>query len=365
VNTPEQVYQIALTALKGFGPIKTRQLLTKIHHLEDLFELPIPELEKITGIPQKTLYAMDRKEALLYGKKCYAYNSRKGIQTHFIIDKTYPRRLRECADAPLVLFSKGNCDFNYDRVIAVVGTRNATTYGRQICEELIQGIADKNILVISGMAYGIDICIHLLCLKYNVPTIGVLGHGLDRLYPSTHKTTAQRMFENGGLLTEFIPGTNPDRENFPMRNRIVAGMSDATIVVESKISGGSLITAELANEYNRDVFAYPGNVGQQFSEGCNNLILKQKAHLLLGSSHFLEWMQWKDEEKKSTIQRQLFIDLTEDEQKIIDLLNQKNEHIDVLASTLEQPVSKINVLLFQMEMKGLVQSIPGNRFQRV
>lgn len=365
MKTPEEVYQIALTALKGFGPIKSRQLLNKVKNIELIFELPIPELSVLTSIPQKVLQSMQRNEALLYGRKHYGYHKRNNIETHFITDKSYPRRLRECADAPLVLFSKGNCNFNFDRVIAVVGTRNATNYGRQICEELIQGIANKNILVISGMAYGIDICVHQLCLKYNIPTIGVLGHGLDRLYPSTHKSTAKRMFESGGLLTEFTPGTNPDRENFPMRNRIVAGMVDATIVIESKISGGSLITAELANEYNRDVFAYPGNIGQQFSEGCNNLILKQKAHLLLGSSHFLEWMQWNDDEKKSTVQRQLFTDLSDDEEKIMDLLNQKNEHIDVMASTLEQPVSKINVLLFQMEIKGLIQSMPGNRFQKV
>jgi DNA processing protein len=244
-----------------------------------------------------------------------------------------------------------------------VGTRNATDYGREICEELIESFSKTDIQVVSGMAYGIDICAHSACLKNNIQTVGVLGHGLDRIYPSIHRRIAEGMLENGGLLSEFLPGTKPDKENFPMRNRIVAGMSDATIVIESKVSGGSLITADLAFDYNKDVFAFPGNVGQTYSAGCNLLIQKNKAHLITNGSDFLNFMGWQSAggvNQKAQIT--VLQELTEEEKRVIECLDSSALHIDLLALNLKMPISRISVILLTMELKGLIRSLPGNKY---
>lgn len=359
-------YQIALTLLKGIGPVKAKHLLSKLGSIEAIFENSISSISKETGIKQATLKQMQREYALEASEQYVDYFEKKAISTHFYTDPTYPRRLKQCSDAPLLLFSKGTTDFNSERIVSVVGTRHATEYGKSICEEMIEAFQGKNILVVSGMAYGIDIYTHQLCVKYGIPTLGVLGHGLDRLYPSEHLSTAKKMLDNGGLLTEYLPGTKPDREHFPMRNRIVAGMADATIVVESKESGGSLITAELANDYSRDVFAIPGNVGQVYSKGCNQLISKQKAHLILGSNDFLSWMQWKEEPTPTTIQRKLFTEFSEAEQHLLALLEEEGElNIDVLSMKLNTPVSKTSVLLLNLEMAGIVKSIPGKKYRLI
>jgi len=356
-------YQIALTLLKGIGPKKAKLLLSKLDSIESIFNDSYSKISGLTGMGINLLKQMDRKDALAKSISYQDYFTKNGIQTHFYTEKNYPRRLKQCADAPLLLFSKGNMDFNASKLVSVVGTRNASEYGKSICEELINGFVGKDIVVISGMAYGIDICVHQLCVKHHIPTIGVLGHGLDRIYPSIHKGTANKMMLNGGLLTEFLPGTNPDRENFPMRNRIVAGMSDATIVVESKDSGGSLITAELANDYSRDVFAYPGNVGQIYSKGCNALIAKQKAHLITNSTDFLKLMHWEEATKK-TVQTQLFIDLTTEELSIINLFKTESElNIDVISMKSNLPISKTNVLMFNLELSGIVKSLPGKMYR--
>jgi DNA processing protein len=357
-------YQIALNQLKGIGPIKARFLLSKIENIESLFHDSFASLAIQTGIPVSFLKQMNREKALDEAQKHFSYIEKQEIRTHFYLESSYPQRLKQCADAPLLLFSKGSMPSNSERVVAIVGTRKATEYGKSVCEEMIKGFVGKNMVVVSGLAYGIDICIHQLCLKYNIPTIGVLGHGLDRMYPIEHTSTANKMLKNGGLLTEFLPGTRPDRENFPMRNRIVAGMSDATIVIESKESGGSLITAELANDYSRDVFAVPGNVGQVYSKGCNLLISKQKAHLITGSTDFLKWMQWEEEKKIQPIQTVLFTDFTEEEVSIISILQVEGElSVDSLAIKAKTPVSKVSVILFNLEMSGAVKMLPGKKYR--
>ncbi len=357
-------YQIALTLLKGIGPIKARTLLSKVGSIESIFNDSLVSISKNAEISLPLLKQMNRENALNIANQHVNYFEKNEINTHFYTSETYPRRLKQCADAPILLFSKGNMDLNAQRIVSIVGTRNATEYGKQVCEEIIKDFVGKNILVTSGMAYGIDICAHQLCLKYDVPTIGVLGHGLDRMYPSEHKITAKKMLENGGLLTEYLPGTNPDRENFPMRNRIVAGMADATIVIESKESGGSLITADLANDYSRDVFAVPGNVGQIYSKGCNLLIAKHKAHLITNCDDFLTWMQWKDEIKPKVVQRALFTNFSKEEVEIISILESEGDlNVDTLALKTKTPVSKINVLLFNLEMVGAVKMLPGNKYR--
>jgi DNA processing protein len=364
VKYSDLTYQIALTLLKGIGPIKARHLLSKLGSIESIFHDSLKSISIKAEINLSTLKQMNREEALLKAEKHYVYYEKNDVKTHFYLDDTYPRRLKQCADSPLLLFDNGNVDLNYDKIVAIVGTRHATDYGKSVCDEIVQGFIGKKILVVSGMAYGIDICVHQLCVKYGIPTIGVLGHGLDRLYPSEHKHTALKMLENGGLLTEYLPGTNPDRENFPMRNRIVAGMSDATIVVESKESGGSLITADFANDYSRDVFAIPGNVGQIYSKGCNLLISKQKAHLITGSKDFLNWMQWNEEKKAKPVQRALFTDFSEEENIFLSILEREGElNVDSLALKANKPVSKVNVMLFNLEMVGAVKMLPGNKYR--
>lgn len=357
-------YQIALTLLHGIGVKKARFLVSKLGSVDAVFNENLNVLHSETGISKSVLKAMKRDEALAIAEKQIAYIERQGIQTHFYLEKNYPRRLKHCDDSPLLLYSKGNFNPNPQRVVSIVGTRAATEYGKRLCEELIQSFVANNIQVISGMAYGIDVCAHQACVKHNVQTVGVLGHGLDRMYPSVHRKIADQLMENGGLLTEFISGTKPDRENFPMRNRIVAGMADATIVVESKKTGGSLITAELANEYNRDVFAFPGNVGQSFSEGCNLLVQKQRAHLLLDGKGFLKEMDWEEKhEQQIGVQRKCFVELNEMEQQICECLtNEESLHIDVLAMQINVPVSQMNVLLFHLEMNGVVKALPGKKF---
>jgi DNA processing protein len=365
LNNSNLHYQIGLTFLYGIGPKKASLLVSKLGSVEAVFHEKLSTIHIKTGIGKNVLKQIDRKNALIKAEAEANYCVKNNIQTHFYLEHNYPRRLKQCEDAPLVLYSKGTFNCNPEKSVAIVGTRNATTYGNDLCEELISNLTTNNIQIVSGMAYGIDIIAHQLSVKYNLETIGILGHGLDRLYPSVHRKTAEMMFSNGGLLTEFIPGTKPDRENFPMRNRIVAGLSDATIVVESKTSGGSLITADLANDYNRDVFAFPGNVGQQYSAGCNQLIKQQKAQMILNANDFLTQMGWDShqERSKQTIQRSCLVEMDDLEQTIFQSLEATgNEHIDVLSFKTKIPISTLNVKLFHLEMKGIVKTLPGKKY---
>ncbi len=365
MNNSSIIYQIGLTFLHGIGPKKASILVSKLGTVEAVFHEKLHVIHQRTGISESILVNMKRDEALKRAENEANYCLKHGIQTHFYLEQNYPRRLKQCDDAPLLLYSKGTFDCNPEKSIAIVGTRNATPYGSDLCQEFIENLGSKGIQIISGMAYGIDIIAHQLSVKHGIQTLGILGHGLDRLYPSSHRRTAEQMFENGGLMTEFVPGTKPDRENFPMRNRIVAGMADATIVVESKTSGGSLITAELANDYNRDVFAFPGNVGQQFSAGCNLLIKQQKAQMVLNAEDFLEQMGWNtdNEIKKQAIQRSCLVELDDQEKAIFtELESNPQEHIDVLSYKTKIPISNLNVKLFHLEMKGLIKSLPGKKY---
>ena len=357
-------YQIALTLLNGIGPKRARHLIASCGGLNNVMENSFKELHLQSGLSISLLRATKRKEALEQAETHALYLQKNDIKSHFYLESSFSRRLKQCDDAPLLLFSKGTFDLNASRIISVVGTRNATDYGKKLCEELIDGIKGKDIIVASGLAYGIDIYVHRLCVQHGVPTIGVLGHGLDRIYPMAHRRTAMEMCENGGLLTEFLPQTNPDRENFPMRNRIVAGMCDATLVVESKKSGGSLITADLAFDYQRDVFAYPGNIHQAFSEGCNLLIQNQKAHLIRNSEDFLRIMDWTDANLTTEIQKPLFASYSPEEQNILNYLQTKGEqHVDYIAADQKQSPGKLNFLLLQLEMQGALKCLPGNRYR--
>ncbi len=367
MKKPDLLYQIALTFLHGIGPRKARMMVSKLGNVESVFTQKVSDINHQTGLSKNLLIGMERDKALAIADEQLNFVLKYNIQTHFYLEQNYPRRLKQCDDSPLLLYSKGRLNPNPQRVIAVVGTRSSTSYGEALCEQFITSISGYDIQVISGMAYGIDVLAHQLCIKHNIQTLGVLGHGLDRIYPTTHRKIAESMVGNGGLFTEFPIGTKPDRENFPMRNRIVAGMSDAIIVIESSQKGGSLITARLANEYHRDVFAFPGNIGQKYSQGCNELIKTQKAQLVISGEDFLNEMEWKTiENHTSGTQRSCFVELTEIEQEICNLLNGKGgEFIDVIANHSNITISELNVHLFHLEMKGMVKCLPGKKYMLI
>ncbi len=366
MNNSNDIYEIASSKLHGIGPIRAAQIISKIGSAEALFVNSVKSIWEETGISKSILKIMNREQALKLAEEQYNFNIKNKITSHFFMNKNYPRRLKQCSDPPIIIYSKGKMDLNQNKIVSIVGTRNLTNYGSKILHELIESLKSEQIQVISGLAYGVDILAHRLCVEHGLETIGVLGHGLDRIYPFKHRSTALEMMELGGLVTEFMINTNPDRENFPMRNRIVAGMADATIVIESKIKGGSIITAELANDYSRDVFAFPGDVDRPFSEGCNDLIRKQKAHLITKGDQFLTFMNWKETNKKQVQQKQLFHDLNPEEKKIADLLENENElHADVLCMKSGITPSQMNVHLFNLEMANVVQQLPGKRFKLV
>jgi DNA processing protein len=293
------------------------------------------------------------------------------IQCLTLNDASYPSRLRECEDAPLALFYRGNTPLNAQKVISIVGTRHATRYGEELCSSFMQDLVNlcPDTLIISGLAYGIDIHAHRAALQQDFPTVGVLAHGLDRIYPSAHRKTAIEMMNHGGLLTEFMSGTNPDRQNFVKRNRIVAGMSDATIIVESAAKGGALITAELAESYHRDCFAFPGRTTDIYSAGCNELIKNNRASLILSAEDFVNAMGWSSTHKKAkeAVQRELFLDLSDEEKNIVNLLQETPEGIQIntLVVKANIPINRMSPLLFELEMKGVVRALAGGIYQLI
>lgn len=370
MNNPadKRLYQIALTKIPGVGDITARNLLQAVGDEEGIFRASRKSLSNIQGLSSKLIDEILSPEALRKAEQELKFIDKNNISTYFISDKDYPRRLKECADAPILLYYKGSSKFNVERIISIVGTRDSTTYGNNFCDSFIEELSSisTDTLIISGLAYGIDIHIHRAALKHNLPTIGVLAHGLDRIYPSAHRQTAREMIAQGGLLTEFPSETEPDRFNFVRRNRIVAGMADAIIVVESDEKGGSLITAEIANSYCKDVFAVPGKINDRYSRGCNKLISSHKADLFQSTEYFLHQMGWDNEsriKKKKTIQRELFIELTTEEQSITDKVREKEPiHIDQLATELNMPTYQLFSTLLELEIKGIIKNLPGNLY---
>lgn len=359
-------HQIALTFLSGIGSRRARIIVSHFNNLETFFEEKRLNLSKIPGIPADFVSLKQRIHALNEADKVLQQLERIGAKTTFFTEKGYPRRLKQCEDAPLLLYSRGNIDWNPEKTISIVGTRHASDYGKALTHELIEGLADYGVTVVSGMAYGIDICAHQEALKFNLPTWGVLGHGLSKMYPREHCKIADRMLETGGLISEFIPSQKPEPAHFPMRNRIVAGLSDATVVVESGEKGGSLITANLAADYNRDVFAFPGDISRPYSTGCLNLIRKNQAALIRNSSDLVEYMNWQITAPKQGRQRILFNDFNPREEKIMTVMRTKPElTLDVIGYLSSLTTSEVTNDLLTLEFKGLVRSLPGKRFQLI
>ncbi|MDP4270786.1 MAG: DNA-processing protein DprA [Bacteroidota bacterium] len=365
MNRQELFYLIALLQIKGVGNITARNLIAITGSCEAIFREKPSNLLRIQGIGINTVQEI-LKANMEKAAKEIEFIEKNNIATFTYSDENYPSRLNDCVDAPLLLYYKGNTDLNAVKTISLVGTRNATEYGKELSERLIADLSEKypELLVISGLAYGIDIAAHKAALKHNLPTIGIIAHGLDRIYPATHRKTAVEMVSHGGLLTEYPSGTNPDRQNFVMRNRIIAGLSDAVIVVESAEKGGALITAEVANSYNRDVFAFPGRTTDVSSRGCNNLILQNKASLIQSAEDLINLMGWdKVSSTNKVVQQQLFLDLTEEEQLITNLLKENTpKQINLLSIESNLPVYRLSPILLELEFKGLVKCMPGGTY---
>lgn len=358
-------YQIALSLIPGIGCINAKTLVAYVGSVEGIFFEKESKLKKIPGIGEVTAKSIVNQNVLSRAEEEVVCIEKHRIQTFFYLDESYPYRLKRCSDAPLVLYSKGNINLNKQQMVAVVGTRNASSYGRECCQLLIDSMAKRSgYCVVSGLAYGIDIAAHKACLKAGVPTLGVLAHGLDQVYPKLHKNTAEKMLHNGGLVTDFLCNSELNRKNFVKRNRIIAGLCDATVVVESAEQGGSLVTADIADSYNRDVFVFPGRATDPYSRGCNKLIRENKACLIENLDDLEYFMSWQSEiDKPRRIQRQLFVELTPDEEKIIDALGDQEQYIDQLCQQCQLPMSKVSSLLLELEFKGMLLSLPGKMYR--
>ena len=361
----ELLYQIALTLVPNIGDIHAKALINNFETAAAIFSASKKDLESLEGIGTVRANSIKKFNDFKRAEEEVAFVEKYKITPLFLTDKNYPKRLLNCYDSPSILYYKGNADLNSPKIIAIVGTRTHNEYGKTLCEKLIEELASEDVIIISGLAFGIDSIAHKTSVKYNVKTIGVMAHGLDMVYPSQNSALAKQMITNGGLLTEFKSQTKPDRQNFPSRNRIVAGISDAIVVIESGIKGGSLITAELGNGYNKDVFAFPGRVNDTKSEGCNFLIKNNKAGLITSANDLIENMGWK---KKKNIspkkQRELFIELSTEEKTIVNILQQQEQvHIDELFIKSKLSSSAVATALLMLEMQNVVISLPGKLYK--
>jgi DNA processing protein len=359
-------HKIALGLIPRIGDINARKLVSYFGNVEAIFNEPYRNLVKIPGIGTGIARYISERSYLDSAEKESEYVTKNNIRTYFYLDNDYPFRLRQCDDSPVVFFFKGTCNLDASKIISVVGTRNATTRGRSLCEKLIEGLAADypDLIIVSGLAYGIDITSHKAALANKLQTIGVLAHGFKTTYPAIHASTAKAMVNSGGLLTDFLSDALPERNNFLKRNRIIAGLSDATLVIESGIKGGALITADIANSYNRDVFAVPGRPDDQWSAGCNSLIRSNKAFLTESSADIEYFLNWKPEKEKAVSQRTLFSDLDDIEKNIFEFLSKQGElDIDTICRSLGIPVNKLSSILLQMEFRGLLKCSPGNLYR--
>ena len=361
------LHQVALTFIKNIGPILAKSMVSRFGDAEEVFRQSKDALTQARGVGTKTVNLADFKEALKRAEQELKFIDTHKIDVLYYTDPRYPRKLKNCHDSPLLLYAKGNANLNAQRIISIVGTRNATDYGRNLCKQLIEELQEYNILIVSGLALGIDTAAHRESVRLNVPTVGVLGHGYDKMYPSQNRQLAEKMQENGGLLTEYPSGTIPNRENFPQRNRIVAGVADATVVVEAGLKGGALITAEIANSYNRDVFAFPGRLGDEYSEGCNFLIRNNKAALLTCVADLAYSLGWeKNTETKGAPEQLLLpIDLSAQERAVYEIIQQHNIPlaIDDLSIKANMPMSQLAMTLLDMELQGFIRSLPGKMYK--
>lgn len=364
----EALYAMALTRICNFGFASANSLYKALGSATAVYEHRLDIRDVVPECSARLAEALLLwEEPLARADAEVEFCLRRGIKMLTPNDAGYPQRLTECGDAPLVLYYQGSAPLNVRKVVSIVGTRHCTAYGQGLINKFLHDLKllCPEVLVLSGLAYGVDICAHRAALAEDFPTVGVLAHGLDRLYPSAHRETANQMVAQGGLLTEFMTGTNPDKANFVRRNRIVAGAADAVVLVESAAKGGGLITTSIARSYGREVLAFPGPVGAPYSEGCNNAIRNREATLITGADDFVKTMGWDDDERLRQaqslgIERVLFPQLSDDEQRVVNLLGKDNDlQLNVIAMRTALPVSQLTALLFQLEMKGIVKPYAG------
>ncbi|TNE82169.1 MAG: DNA-protecting protein DprA [Bacteroidetes bacterium] len=360
----ELLYLLSLSLVPQIGPVGARNLIAYCGSASAVFKAKQKELSKIPGIGPKLSEQVLQFKDFSRAERELEYVLRNGVELLRYTDEAYPRRLKRLADAPLLLFFRGNANLNPPRTIGIVGTRKCTEYGKDCVKHLVEDIEAYGVQIISGLAFGIDIQAHRSAVKHHISNIGVVAHGLDRIYPGEHKSTVKEMELNGGLLTEFFTGTKPDKENFPSRNRIVAGLCDALIVVESAKKGGAMITADIAFSYNRDVYAYPGEVGKASSEGTHFLIKTQKAGLIENAADLAYFMGW-DQDKNLLKQTILPLELSQGELALLSLFDQqRNWDIDSLNMDAQLSAGEVALNLLELEMKGLIRSLPGKQYEK-
>lgn len=363
----ELLYEVALTLIPGIGDVNAKKLIAYCGGAEAVFEEKRKNLLNIPGIGERTVESIVSQNVLQRAERELNFADRNGIRILYYLNSDYPRRLQHCYDSPVIIYCKGNTDLNVEKIVGVVGTRNVTDYGKTLTEKLIQDLVDDDVLVVSGLAYGVDTCAHKAALKNNLTTAAVLAHGFQTIYPSANASLSRKMIESGGcLLTEHISGTEPDKENFPKRNRIVSGMIDCLVVVESAAKGGALITAEIANNYDREVFAFPGRIGDTYSEGCNKIIKTNKANLLTNVDDLRYIMRWNDDRKIQPKQMRMFREFNQEEQKVMDVFGDDNiVYLDkIITDTMLSP-TKIASVLLSLEFDGILAALPGKRYQKL
>lgn len=356
---------LALWSISGIGSVNARKIIAYAGGIEQVFKLKSKDLKQIPGVGNRLLKAFAAEKHFIAADNAMEFSQKFNVAIHSFFDEDYPYRLKQCEDSPLILFTKGKPIETNRKYISIVGTRNATPRGSDFCGKIIKNLKEQghDVVIVSGLAFGIDIAAHKAAVEQGVSTYGILAHGLDTIYPKIHRDTATKMLDKGGLITEFLPGIFPDKTNFVRRNRIIAGLCDALIVVESDIKGGSLLSADMANSYSRDVFAVPGRLTDKYSLGCNNLIKTNRAALLESVSDIEYILGW--DKKEKVIQKQLFVDLKPDEQIIYDLFKDDDElNIDLISRKSNFSMSKVSALLLQMEFAGLIKCLPGKVFAR-
>lgn len=364
LSDQELYYLMALTNTAFIGDKTARVLLEYFGSAEEVFKVPARRLAAIGGLGEKRVQSL--KSAIDSGTilQEIEFIKRHNIRPLHLEHSLYPQQLKACADAPVLLYYKGNADLNAKRMVAVIGTRKNTDYGRQLTEELIEDLQGEQVTVVSGLAFGIDVYAHKKAIACNTPTIGVMAHGLDRIYPSAHKGIAKEIVMQGGLLTEYPSGTLPDKQNFPMRNRIVAGMSAVTVVVETGIKGGAMITARLASDYNKEVAAFPGRTTDSKSAGCNELIRSHIAHMIGNAGDLMDLMSWKTDKKKEVVQPELFSRLTGDALQVVRILEgSEGMGIDELLLKSGTGSSMLASVLLGLELEGVLRLLPGKRYR--
>ncbi len=365
MDNDELICRIALGNLPSVGDISARKLVEHFGSAGNIFRQSYSNLVSISGIGPRMARSITDKEKIDKASKELEFIRKHHIKYSFYTDGDYPARLNECPDSPVIIYYIGNLCNKAEKILSVVGTRNITRRGKELTGRIISELAGSypGIVIVSGLAYGVDICAHRAALENEIPTVGIMAHGFSTIYPSAHRDVARQMVEKGALITDFVSGTQPERNNFLKRNRIIAGYSDATLVIESGIKGGAMVTADIAASYNRDIFAIPGSPGEKYSSGCNLLIKSQKATLAECAKDIGYFMNWTDNQNSAEFQKKIEFDLAGIEKDIVDLLSESGElSLELISNFLERPAHQLSAVLVRLEFAGLIKNIPGNRY---